>query len=163
MWPHQFSYASLKKESPAYYLCKAPTHLRPTCNAPSSCTGVEPMYQATSFATERSEMCAHFRTKNIEQIIYEVSVALGGAPNHAPHSYRLRPGYLVSLPSSLLSAEAGLLGTIHFYQPRLAYCPPPLPRLSPPAAPASPRPPAELTDDTVQALAQRCPALTWIP
>ena len=63
MWPRQFSYASLKKESPAYYLCKAPTHLRPACNAPSFCTGVEPMCQATSFATERSVICAHFRTK----------------------------------------------------------------------------------------------------
>ncbi len=37
------------------------------------------------------------------------------------HFYRLRPGYLASLFPSLLSAEARLRGTLHFYQPRLVY------------------------------------------
>ena len=46
-----------------------------------------------------------------------------------PHSYLLRLGYLVSLSSSYISAEtgllgkaeAGLLGTLHFYHPGLVY------------------------------------------
>ncbi len=83
MWPRQFSYASLKKESPAYYLCKAAAHLRLACDVPSSCTGTEPMYQATSLVIERSVMiCDNFRTQHIEQIIFQGSVALGGAPNN---------------------------------------------------------------------------------